>query len=236
MPTTFRPYRPKQKLLLPPDLRDWLPEGHLAHHVSDLADSDYSNERDLAELEDRRIEGCVALGREGKTPTKRGGPETTPATWRMAKKLATETGRAIYGRRKWISEARHGWIKEGLGFRRFSVRGLGKVQGEWDLVCLAPKVKRVPIPDGGVTRKLFTGNGPQTDRRRALHPGQRRSERVFPSILWSLGRSSLVLTRRYFSGTIRRSEGQQPASFYRSSTAQAPRSLSENSALSDLHP
>ena len=143
MPTTFRPYRPKQKLLLPPNLRDWLPEGHLAHHVSDLADSDYSNERDLAELEDRRIEGCVALGREGKTPTKRGGPETTPATWRMAKKLATETGRAIYGRRKWISEARHGWIKEGLGFRRFSVRGLGKVQGEWDLVCLAPKVKRV---------------------------------------------------------------------------------------------
>ncbi len=25
-------------MLLPPDLRDWLPEGHLAHHVSDLVD------------------------------------------------------------------------------------------------------------------------------------------------------------------------------------------------------
>ena len=38
MPTTFRPYYPKQKLLLPPDLRDWLSEDHLAHHVSDLVD------------------------------------------------------------------------------------------------------------------------------------------------------------------------------------------------------
>ena len=127
---------------MPPDLRVRLLEGHLAHHVSDLADSDYSNERDLAELEARRIEGYDALGREGKTPTKRGDPETTPATSRMAKKLATETGRAIYGRRIRISEAPHGWIKEGLGFRRFSVRGLGKVQGEWDLMCLALNVKR----------------------------------------------------------------------------------------------
>ena len=38
MPTRFRPYQPKQKLLLPPDIRDWLPEDHLAHHVSDLVD------------------------------------------------------------------------------------------------------------------------------------------------------------------------------------------------------
>ncbi len=38
MPTTFRPYCPDQRMLLPPDLKDWLPEGHLAHHVSDLVD------------------------------------------------------------------------------------------------------------------------------------------------------------------------------------------------------
>ena len=36
MSTTFRPYAPDQSLLLPPDVRAWLPEGHLAHHVSDL--------------------------------------------------------------------------------------------------------------------------------------------------------------------------------------------------------
>ena len=38
MSTTFRPYAPDQMLLLPADLRAWLPEGHLAHHVSDLVD------------------------------------------------------------------------------------------------------------------------------------------------------------------------------------------------------
>ena len=38
MLTRFRPYHPDQGLLLAPDLRDWLPEGHLAHHVSDLLD------------------------------------------------------------------------------------------------------------------------------------------------------------------------------------------------------
>ncbi len=38
MSTTFRRYAPDQSLLLPPDLQAWLPEGHLAHHVSDLVE------------------------------------------------------------------------------------------------------------------------------------------------------------------------------------------------------
>ena len=38
MPTRFRPYAPDQDLLLPPNLRDWLPEDHLAHFVSDVVD------------------------------------------------------------------------------------------------------------------------------------------------------------------------------------------------------
>ena len=38
MATTFRPYEPYQMLLLAPDVRDWLAEGHFAHHVSDLVD------------------------------------------------------------------------------------------------------------------------------------------------------------------------------------------------------
>ena len=38
MPTRFRPYQPKQMLLLSPDLREWVPEGHLAHQVSELVD------------------------------------------------------------------------------------------------------------------------------------------------------------------------------------------------------
>jgi transposase len=35
---TYRSYQPEQALLLPPDLRDWLPDGHLAYFVSELVD------------------------------------------------------------------------------------------------------------------------------------------------------------------------------------------------------
>jgi len=38
MAKTYRPYVPEQALLLPPSLRDWLPEDHLAYFVSDLID------------------------------------------------------------------------------------------------------------------------------------------------------------------------------------------------------
>ncbi|MDR7497529.1 MAG: IS1182 family transposase [Armatimonadota bacterium] len=40
MPTKeYRPYSPDQLLLLPPSLREWLPEGHLAYFIGDLVDS-----------------------------------------------------------------------------------------------------------------------------------------------------------------------------------------------------
>src|SRR3989304_5126643 len=38
MTKTYRPYQPEQDFLLPPSLRDWLPENHLAYFVSDLVD------------------------------------------------------------------------------------------------------------------------------------------------------------------------------------------------------
>jgi len=38
MPKGYRSYLPEQDLLLPPSLRDWLPEGHLAYYVSDVVD------------------------------------------------------------------------------------------------------------------------------------------------------------------------------------------------------
>ena len=38
MSTTFRRDAPEPSLLLPPDVREWLPKSHLAHHVSDLVD------------------------------------------------------------------------------------------------------------------------------------------------------------------------------------------------------
>ena len=42
----------------------------------------------------------------------------------------------LYSRRKVIVEPVFGQIKEPRAFRRFSLRGLGKVRREWTLVCL----------------------------------------------------------------------------------------------------
>lgn len=106
-----------------------------------LADAGYCNERDLSALEERGVDGYVALGREGKKAA--ADAKTRPAAARMAKKLLKPEGRAAYARRKWLSEAPNGWIKQAMGFRRFSVRGLRKVQGEWALVCLALNMKRM---------------------------------------------------------------------------------------------
>ena len=73
-----------------------------------LADAGYCNEEDLATLEERGIDGYVALGREGK---ERVGvdSETLPATHRMGEKLASPEGRSLYAKRKWLSEAPNGW-------------------------------------------------------------------------------------------------------------------------------
>lgn len=39
MGKSYRPYFPDEELLLPPSLRDWLPENHLAYFVSDVVDN-----------------------------------------------------------------------------------------------------------------------------------------------------------------------------------------------------
>ena len=62
MLTTFRPYKPKQRLLLPPDLRDWLPKGHLAYHPCDLVDGldvaagNFPTHRMISEFRRRHLE------------------------------------------------------------------------------------------------------------------------------------------------------------------------------------
>jgi len=54
MSKTYRPYNPNQMFLLPPSLKDWLPEGHLAYFVSDLVDQlDLSAIEQVYEREER---------------------------------------------------------------------------------------------------------------------------------------------------------------------------------------
>jgi hypothetical protein len=106
-----------------------------------IADAGYKNESAFAAVEAMQIDAFVAVGRErsaAKAPKKE-----LPLTAVMRRKLTTKRGRDIYRRRKAIVEPVFGWVKRVLGFRAFSVRGLRKVAGEWNLVCLALNLRRM---------------------------------------------------------------------------------------------
>ncbi len=105
-----------------------------------LADAGYRAEATFQTLEARAITAYISLGHE----TRPGKPPNPAhlATQRMAARLTSAVGRARYRRRKAIVEPVIGWIKEVLGFRRFSLRGVAKARGEWNLVCLAVNLKR----------------------------------------------------------------------------------------------
>jgi transposase len=105
-----------------------------------LADAGYKGEESFQALETRQITAYISLGREDKAS-----PAPHPAheaTQRMAARLISPEGKDRYRRRKAIVEPVLGWIKEALGFRRFSLRGEANARGEWNVVCLAVNLKR----------------------------------------------------------------------------------------------
>jgi transposase len=109
-----------------------------------LADAGYRSEDNLRNAP---IELVVALGREGKEHAQVDARQY-PHTAAMAAKLQTDDGKAAYRKRKWIAEPPNGWIKNVLGFRQFSLRGLHRVQAEWKLVCLALNLRRMAAMAG----------------------------------------------------------------------------------------
>lgn len=107
-----------------------------------LADAGYWSETNVAALEAKDIEPFIATGRRKHTapvPIAARGrvPDALSAKDRMARKLATVRGHAIYARRKAIVEPVFGQIKHARGFRQFLRRGLVRVQQEWALICLS---------------------------------------------------------------------------------------------------
>lgn len=113
-------------------------------------DAGYFSEANIAGLLARGIDPYIATGRDPHYPSWRVYFEQLPepaaeaaAQEKMAYKLRTEMGRAIYRLRKCTVEPVIGIIKETLGFRQFSLRGLAAAAGEWTLVCLAFNLKRL---------------------------------------------------------------------------------------------
>ncbi len=104
-------------------------------------DNGYFSEENVTYLVEEQIDGYVATGRikHGINPLSvpRGRiPKDASLKQRMSRKLRTLRGRAIYAKRKEISEPVFGQIKQVRGFRQFLLRGLSKVSAEWDLICL----------------------------------------------------------------------------------------------------
>jgi len=112
-----------------------------------LADAGYRSEAVFEALT-----GCtdlvVAIGREGKGH-RAINEATLPLTAAMAAKMKTQEARDAYRRRKWLAEPPNGWIKNVLGFRQFSMRGLHRVQAEWKLVCMALNLRRMATMQAG---------------------------------------------------------------------------------------
>ncbi|MEM7375705.1 MAG: IS1182 family transposase [Bacteroidota bacterium] len=114
-------------------------------------DNGYWSEENVAEIGKRGIEAYIATGREPhhiswqerflSSPESPG--KDASAKVKMAYKLKTGEGKKIYRRRKFTVEPVFGIIKEVMGFRQFSLRGMANAAGEWTLVCLAYNLKRL---------------------------------------------------------------------------------------------
>jgi hypothetical protein len=119
-----------------------------------IADAGYSNFEAFEALEKLGCEAYVSVssendhnrrGYEFRPPGKLKPPKhlVNPLLLAMRDKLQTEAGKAVYKLRSQTVETVFGIIKEAIGFRSFLLRGMEKMQGEWELVCLAYNCKRL---------------------------------------------------------------------------------------------
>ncbi len=115
-----------------------------------LADSGYFSEANVKACAEAGIAPLIAPAREhhhlswkdrfaGAPPP----PENPTPLEAMRHRLASPEGRQLYALRKQTPEPVFGIIKSVMGFRQFSLRGLDKVRGEWNLVTLAWNIKRM---------------------------------------------------------------------------------------------
>lgn len=208
MPARYVTVDIETPMLLPPDLRDWVPADHLVHLVIDaigeldvraavevesrlivgqrvcqatndkeqlvptlasvapaagpvkevLTDSGFCSEAAVDKVK-RNGQGqptgitvLASVGRKGigRTVTdleQRADPPAPPShasfTERMAHRTATADGPIRYKLRQQTVEPVFGIIKQAIGFRRFTLRGLEDVSLEWILVALSYNLRRL---------------------------------------------------------------------------------------------
>jgi transposase len=113
-----------------------------------VIDSGYYSEANTSALEQRSVDPHIATERlkhnEEIPAVPRGRiPKNQSAKQRMARKLRTKKGREVYAKRKGIIEPIFGQLKQVLGFRQFSMRGLATMRGEWRLMCIVHNILKL---------------------------------------------------------------------------------------------
>lgn len=117
-----------------------------------LADTGYFSASNVRACEEREVVPMLSMKREAHhmpvlerfaadAPT----PQTDDPVARMAHRLGTQAGRALYGLRKQTVEPVFGIIKRAMGWRQMSLRGLDKARAEWLLVTMAWNIKRLHV-------------------------------------------------------------------------------------------
>jgi len=114
-------------------------------------DAGYFSQSNIQGLQTRGMDPYIATGCSSHHQSWRAYFEDNPdpptedasVKEKMAYKLRTEIGKALYRLRKSTVEPVIGLVKEVLGFRQFSLRGLFAAGAEWTLVCLAYNLKRL---------------------------------------------------------------------------------------------
>ena len=104
------------------------------------ADTGYFSEANVNYLQEEGIDPHIATGKmkhgeNARSPRGRI-PKGLTVKERMTRKLRTVKGRCIYSKRKEIVEPVIGQIKSCRGYRQFLLRGSGKTDAEWSLICL----------------------------------------------------------------------------------------------------
>jgi len=119
-------------------------ESGTAQAIPATLDNGYYSEVAVQELEALGFDPYMATGRQRHHVPPTEAPETpVSAQERMAAKVRSPEGKALYARRKSIVEPVFGQIKEARGFRRFLLRGLAHIRGEWRLVCLTHNLLKI---------------------------------------------------------------------------------------------
>src|SRR5262249_38403329 len=115
-----------------------------AQKIPATYDSGYYSAAAAAAVEQLGFDPYMATERQRHHAPEAASPaQRVTAQERMAAKVRTPEGRAVYARRKVIVEPVFGQIKEGRGFRRFLLRGLDNIRGEWRLVCVTHNLLKI---------------------------------------------------------------------------------------------